>query len=72
MPSPLLFCSNEIVPSICKFRDAQPRVCCCFCPIKWECHAEQAKLAAEGATILPCVELDASDDDMCIDCDWAT
>jgi hypothetical protein len=75
MSQPLLFCSLDIVPSICKFRDSTPKVCCCFCPEKWECHAEQARLLKETGNvddILPCVELTDEDENWCKDCDYLT
>jgi|GEM_PF-6650254 len=41
----LLFCSSDIIPVICPFRDTTPKVCCCTCPLKWECHIKQKEIA---------------------------
>ena len=72
----LLFCSSPIVPEICPFRDTTPKVCCCTCPLKWECHAKQKEMAKESgdySKVLPCVRLDEEDErDYCNDCDFLT
>ena len=72
----LLFCNNSIVPVFCPFREAIPKVCCCTCPLKWECHAKQKEMAEDTgdySNVLPCVRLTEEDDrDYCNDCDHLT
>lgn len=72
----LLFCSSFIIPVICSFRDTTPKVCCCTCPLKWECHKKQKEIAEANkdySNILPCVRLDDDDEeDYCKNCDFLT
>tara|TARA_B110000116_G_scaffold267036_1_gene278739 strand:+ start:48 stop:284 length:237 start_codon:yes stop_codon:yes gene_type:complete len=72
----LLFCSSPIIPEICPFRESIPKVCCCTCPLKLECHTKQAEMAKESgdySKVLPCVRLDKEDErDYCNDCDFLT
>jgi len=72
----LRFCSSPIVPDFCAFRESIPKVCCCSCPLKWECHTKQKEMAKESgdySKVLPCVQLDEEDErDYCNDCDFLT
>ena len=77
MATKLLFCSSDIVPIICPFRASTPKVCCCTCPLKWECHQKQKEIAEANndyTNIMPCVKLSEAEDDIdyCNDCDYLT
>ena len=72
----LRFCSSPIVPVICPFRETIPKVCCCSCHLKLECHTKQKEMAEDSgdySNILPCVRLSMEDErDYCNDCDFLT
>jgi hypothetical protein len=74
----LIFCAVDIVPVICPYRDTTPKVCCCDCPDKWECHERQKEMVElnHGSDttqiIMPCVNLGDDEEDPCIDCEYLT
>jgi len=69
----LLFCTSDIKPVICPFRDTEPKVCCCECAEKWDCHSKQkeiAELNENYSNVMPCVKLSDEEEDYCKDCDF--
>ena len=72
----LRFCSNPIVPDFCPFRETIPKVCCCSCHLKVECHAKQKEMAEDNgdySKVLPCVRMTEEDErDYCNDCEFLT
>jgi len=69
-----LFCDNSLEPFNCPFRETTPKICCCNCPLKWDCHAEQKEYAEQNDAynqILPCVTLNEDEEEnYCKNCQF--
>jgi len=65
------FCDLNIVVDHCHIRDISPRICCCFCPDREECHSLQRKDLTSGeqyVIIMPCI-VENKEVDYCSECE---
>lgn len=64
------FCDLDTIVVDCQIRGTVPRICCCMCPYKKDCHEKQINLLKnkEIYDIMPCIS-NNGEIDYCIECE---
>jgi len=64
------FCDLDTIVNDCQIRGTLPRICCCFCPYKIDCHKKQRKDLQNhtSSVIMPCI-VNNEEIDHCRECE---